>query len=413
VNIPYELFIARRYLRGREKNSFINLITYISISGVAIGVAALIIVLSVMNGFESEVRERIIGADTHIRLRTYHDSGIEDYKDVISKIQDLPHITGLSPYILDKGMIKHGNYSKGIMVRGADSATIDQVSDLRKNIIRGELNLGLVPTGEGNSLPGIIVGKYIFDDMNMDIGSKVFILSMAGVRNMFSSIPVQPFIVTGVFETGFFEYDDSFSYIPIASARKLFKMADKVNGIEIKLDDLDKAKEVSTRIEKKLGFPYYPRTWFEMRQNLFSWMQMEKWAMFIILCLIILVAAFNIISTLIMVVMDKTREIGILKSMGANNNSITRIFLFEGVVVGVVGTIIGIMIGFILCWAQLKYHFFALPGDVYFINALPIKMKLLDFSLIAGASIFICLVSAIYPAKRAARLVPVDAIRYE
>lgn len=414
MSIPYELYIARRYLKGRKKSGFINLITYISISGVAIGVAALIIVLSVMNGFESEVRDRIIGVDTHVRLRTFHDVGIENYEEIIPQIRDEEHIIGLSPYILDKGMIRAGrNSTSGVMVRGADPATIDQVGDLRENIVLGELELGLVPQAEGKPLPGIVVGKYIFDDLRLDIGSKIFIMSMAGVTNMFSMPPVEPFIVTGVFETGFFEYDNSYVFIPLETAQKLFKMGSKVNGIEIRLDDMEKAGLVSKRIQDKLGFPFYARTWFEMRQNLFAWMQMEKWAMFIILCLIILVAAFNIVSTLIMVVMDKTREIGILKSMGANDRSITRIFIYEGVVVGVLGTLIGSLIGFVLCWAQLEYQFFSLPGDVYFINSLPVKMKILDFGLIGAASLLICLLSSIYPAKRAAKLIPVDAIRYE
>lgn len=414
MNLPYELFIARRYLKARKKGGFINLITYISIFGVAIGVAALIIVLAVMNGFESEVRNRIIGFDTHVRLRTFHGNALENYPEVMSKIANIDHIVGTSPYIIDKGMLKSGFGSSGVMVRGADPATIDKVSDITNNIVSGEFNLEEVPQAEGRSLPGIVVGKYVYDELGLDLGERVFILSMAGVHNTFTMPPVQPFIVTGIFETGFYEYDNSYVYISLQSAQKLFRMGQGVSGIEIRLDDLYRARHVADAVVDTLGgWPYNARTWFEMRQNLFSWMQMEKWAMFIILCLIIIVAAFNIISTLIMVVMDKTREIGILKSMGANNRSISRIFIFEGVVVGVLGTLIGGIIGFVLCWAQLKYQFFSLPGDVYFINSLPIKMKVLDFVLISLASMLICLVSSLYPAKRASKLIPVDAIRYE
>ncbi|NQT27434.1 lipoprotein-releasing ABC transporter permease subunit [candidate division KSB1 bacterium] len=413
VRIPYELFIARRYLRSRQKTGFINAITYITVSGIAIGVAALIIVLSVMNGFESEVRERIIGFDTHVRLRTYHDQGLPDYKEITEMIKDIPHIVGISPYIYDKGMIRSGKYSDGIILKGSDPATLAQVSDLEKNIVYGEVNLGMIPREEGSDLPGLVVGTYLADRLYIALGDVVTIFSLSGIRSMFQMPPVKQFIVTGYFETGMFEFDNAYAYISIEAAQELFRMGDKVSGLEIRLDDLYKADVVVEEIDKRLGYPYTADTWFEMRRNLFSWMQLEKWAMFIVLCLIILVAAFNIITTLIMVVMEKTREIGILKSMGATSRSIQRIFLYEGIVVGVVGTLLGLIIGYALCWAQIRYEFFTLPGDVYFINTLPVRMQATDFLFIAGASILLCLVSAYYPAMRASRLIPVDAIRYE
>ncbi len=413
IQLPYEFFIAKRYLKARRKTGFISLITYISILGVTIGVAALIIVLSIMNGFESEVRSRIIGFDTHIRLRTYHNEGVEDYLRVISKIRDIPHIIGLSPYILDKGMIRSGERSSGIMVRGADPATINDVSDLGKTIIYGKLDLGHVLQEDGKKLPGIVLGRYVADQLLVDIGDRVVIISVAGVHSMFQTPPVKQFVVTGFFETGMYEYDNSYAYVSLKSAQELFRMGKRVSGIEIRLDNLYKANEVVKEIDKRLGFPYYAITWFEMRKNLFSWMQFEKWAMFIVLSLIILVAAFNIVSTLIMVAMEKTKEIGILKSMGATSRSITRIFLYEGIIVGAVGTLLGFGIGYTLCWAQEKWHFFSLPPDVYFISTLPIKMELHDFIFIGIAAVLICLLAAVYPAKKAASLVPVEAIRYE
>lgn len=413
IRMPYELFIARRYLKSRQKTGFINTITYITVSGVAIGAAALIIVLSVMNGFESEVRERIIGFDTHIRLRTYHNQGLDDYKEVMEIIRDIPHIIGISPYIWEKGMIRSGKYSDGIILKGSDPATLSQVSDLDRNIIYGENNLGMVSRDEGADLPGIVVGAYLADRLYIALGDVVTVFSLSGVRSMFQMPPVKQFIITGYFETGMFEFDNAYAYISIEAAQELFRMEDRVSGLEIRLDDLYKAGEVVEKIDEKLGYPYTADTWFEMRRSLFSWMQLEKWAMFIVLCLIILVAAFNIITTLIMVVMEKTREIGILKSMGATSHSIQHIFLYEGVVVGVIGTLLGCLIGYGLCWAQIKYEFFKLPGDVYFISTLPVRMQVTDFLFISGASIVICLISALYPAMRASKLVPVDAIRYE
>lgn len=416
MHLPYEFFIARRYLKARSKTGFINLVTYISISGVAIGVAALIIVLSVMNGLEYEVRSRIIGFDAHIRLRRYHFEDVTAYPEIMQTIEGVPHVIGMSPYIDEKGILRKkgsGNYSDGIMLRGADSKSIHEVSDITDNIVYGSFELGPVPQEEGNDIAGIVVGRYLADRLFLDIGDTVILFNITDISSMFQLPDVRPFIVTGYFETGMYEYDNTFAYISIEAAQDLFRMGDAVSGIEIRLDDLYKANTVVEDIDNRLGFPYFAETWFDMRRNLFHWIQLEKWAMFIILCLIVLVAAFNIISTLIMVVMDKTREIGILKSMGATSRSIRNIFLYESVVVGIIGTVIGFGIGYALCWAQIKYHFFSIPGDIYFVNTLPVKMQILDFSLIGTASMLICLLAGVYPAKRASDLIPVEAIRYE
>lgn len=409
----YEFFIARRYLKSRRKTGFINLITYISIIGVAIGVAALIIVLSVMNGFETEVRSRIVGFDTHIRMRTYGDEGMDMYSEVMDEIRGLPHIVGLSPYIDEKGMIRSGQNSDGVMVRGADPKTIRDVSDLAQNIVYGRLELGMVEREGERTKPGIVLGRYLADRLMVDVGDEVILISLSGVHSMFQAPEVKQFVVTGFFETGMYEYDNAYVYIGLEPAQQLFLMGDEVSGIEIRLDDLYKADEVVEAIDQVLGYPYYGLTWFDMRQTLFSWIQLEKWAMFIVLCLIILVAAFNIISTLIMFVMEKTKEIGILKAMGATAKSVTRIFIYEGIVVGVIGTLLGCTLGYGLCWSQLKYKFFSLPGDVYFINTLPVKMQTTDFIYISIAAVMICLMAAIYPANKAAKLIPVEAIRYE
>ncbi|MCJ7813682.1 ABC transporter permease [bacterium] len=413
MHLSYEFFIARRYLKARSKTGFINLVTYISILGVVIGVAALIIVLSVMNGLEYEVRSRITGFDAHIRLRKYHFEDVSDFDDLIRMIQDIPHITGLSPYIDEKGILKSGDFSDGIIIRAADPLTINEVSDIAKNIVYGSFELGMVQQEGERDLPGIVVGRYLADRLFLSEGDKVFIINITDINTMFQVPDVKTFVVTGYFETGMYEYDNTFAYISIEAAQELFRMGNAVTGIEIRLDDLYKANAVVEDIDKRLGFPYFAETWFDMRKNLFHWIQLEKWAMFIVLCLIILVAAFNIISTLIMVVMDKTREIGILKSMGSTSKSIRNIFLYESIVVGVIGTIIGFGIGYTLCWAQLKYRFFTIPGEVYFINTLPVKMEVTDFIFIGIASIVICLLAGVYPAKRASNLIPVEAIRYE
>jgi len=413
--MSYEFFIATRYLRAKRRMGFISLITYFSIVGVSIGVAALIIVLSVMNGFEKEVRSRIIGFDAHIRVRTFHDQGVENYRQVMEKIRPIRHIVGLSPYILGKVMIKVGDNVEGIFIKGTDPAGVVQVSDLGRNIIYGSLNLGPVPGSDGGQeLPGIILGRSLADRLQaLTLGTKVTLISPKGMTSIFSVPSVKQFRLAGIFETGMFEYDDTFAYISIPSAQRLLRMGDRITGIEVKLDNLYRAGEVAEEIEALLGYPFHAVTWFEMHRNLFSWMQIEKWAMFIILSLIIMVAAFNIVSSLIMVVMEKTREIGILKSMGATSRSIMKIFMLEGLVVGVVGTLIGSLLGYFLCWLQQTYKIFSLPPDIYFINTLPITMKTSDFVMIAVAAIALSFLATLYPSRKAAGLVPVDAIRYE
>lgn len=412
----FELLIASRHLRSKRRTGFVSLITYISVFGVMIGVAALIIVLSVMNGFESEVRSRIVGFDAHVRVGTYHDRGIEDYGQVIRQIEDIPHILGISPYIVEKGLIRSAESSgEGLVIKGVDPETIVKVSDLQRNIVYGKLDLGIAAGPEGERpLPGIVLGFNLADKLVVGVGDKVTIISPVGVIGMFGPMPpVMQFRVTGYFQTGLYQYDDTFAYISLESAQKLFKMGQGVTGLELRLDDLSNARWVAQQIDSRLGYPYRTTTWFDMNRNLFSWMQIEKWAAFIVLSLIILVAAFNIASTLIMIVLEKTKEIGILKSMGATAQSIMKIFVLEGLITGVVGTVLGCVAGYVLCWSQLEYKWFSLPGDVYIINFLPVLMKWTDFVWVSLAAILISYVATLYPAWKASRLDPVQAIRFE
>ncbi|MCH7678516.1 lipoprotein-releasing ABC transporter permease subunit [candidate division KSB1 bacterium] len=411
----YEFFIANRYLKSKRKTGFISLITYMSMIGIMIGVAALIIVLSIMNGFESEVRSRIIGFGAHIELRTYHNEGVEDYKKIIEEIETFEHISGISPYIEDKALVYTAKKKKsGAAIKGIDPETIGQVSDIEDQIVYGIFEVGEIKINGAKSYPGIVLGRYLADKLNADLGDKVQLLSPSGISPLLSRMPaLRTFKVTGLFETGIFEFDDVFAYVSMKEAQRLFEMGNKVSGLEIKLDDMNKAEDVATKIKEHLGYPYAAITWFEMNKNLFSWMQLEKWGMFIILSLIIIVAAFNIISTLIMIVLEKTKEIGVLKSMGASSSGIMKIFMFEGLIGGVVGTALGCIIGFVVCWAQERFQFFSLPPDVYIISALPILMKARDFIFIASAALLLCFMATFYPARKASKLDPVDAIRYE
>jgi lipoprotein-releasing system permease protein len=399
------LFIAQRYLRSRSRSGFISLISYLSIGGVTIGTAALIIVMSVMNGFESEVRQRILGADAHLRLTTYGDRGISDWPEAAAIVRKLPHVTGVSPYVFEKGMLRVGNSSEGVMARGVNPATLSEVSDLPKHLLSGSVNFAR------DGLPGIIVGRFLAERLGVAVGDTVVLFSPAGMTSTFSAPAVRKFILTGVFQTGLFEFDDVIAYLDVNVARELFKRGERVDGLEIKLDNLYLADKVKLELESRFNQPYYAQTWFELRRTLFSWMKIEKWMWTIILSLIIMVAAFNILSTLIMVAMEKRRDIGILKAMGARDRDVARIFSTQGLIVGVVGGTLGTLIGFLICLGQLRYHWVSLPSDIYFLEALPVKMQPLDFLAVVLIAVLLSYLGAVYPARRASKLAPVDAIR--
>lgn len=432
----FELFVANRYLRSKRRTGFISLITYISVLGIMIGVAALVIVLSVTNGFETEVRERIINVDAHIKVTKFSDAELDDYQAVADKLRSIEHVIGVSPYIQDKGMLRFGKSIEGVFFKGIDESSVDQVSDLRNTLVAGELRVDPV---QGRSqapdtlliekrvkpemtplfsdvdpdMPGIILGSQLSFRLNAVVGDVIIAISPSGMTGMFSSPQVERLVVTGVFETGLYEYDDAYCYISISTAQKLFLLEDAASGIELKLDNVDRASKVKNLIDEKLRYPFYARTWHDMHITLFRWMKIEKWLYTLLLSLIILVAAFNIVSSQIMMVLEKRREIGILRAIGTTRKQIMRIFMLEGLIIGITGTLLGDLLGYGLCWAQVKYRFFALPGDVYFLSALPVKMEFFDFVLITFVSLALTLLATVYPARRAGSLDPVETIRYE
>lgn len=434
----YEWFIALRYLRSKRQNRFVSLITYISVGGVLVGVAALVIVLSLFNGFESEVRERIIGERAHINVYSLlGDGSISEYDPLIDVILSVDEVVSAAPYVLEKAVCAPvpttRNAAAGVIVHGLDIMSGRLATNLEENIAFGDLDLTTAPdpaNPDGRPLPGIVLGRGLADQLGIVVGERVALGNIQGFSLTSALTPyIRPYRVTGISETGFYEYDASTAYVSLEESQKLFKLGSDINGIAVRVDDRDQAGHISEEIEVALNrhaeeiaessvassppVAYFTVDWMQRNKSLFRWMTLEKWGSFAILNLIILVAAFNIASTLIMVVLEKTRDIGILKSMGATAASITRVFIIQGSVVGILGTLLGCVIGYVLCWTQRTFEFIALPPDIYLIDALPVRVDPLDFASVALGSMLICVLAAVYPARKAAGLVPVEAIRHE
>ena len=418
MNMPYELLIGLRYLRAKRKQTVISVISIISVAGVALGVMALIIVLAVMSGFEMDLRDKILGTNSHIVVLEYNGQGIPNGSEVMSKIAHVPGVTSSAPFIYGQVMLSANKNASGLVVRGIDTNEESHVTDLARNIVAGDLHqLDSPSQGKDPSTPqmaGIVLGQELARNLGVFVGDIITAISpVERISPMGLAPKFLRFKVVALFNSGMYEYDSSLAYVSLRAAQRLFNMKNTVTGVEIKVDNIFQAKKISQDIQKVLGFPYWTRDWMEMNKNLFSALKLEKFAMFIILVLIILVAAFNIISTLVMMVMEKNKDIAILKSMGATARSILLIFIAEGLIIGLVGTLLGCMGGTAACWIADTFHLIKLQGDVYYISYLPFKMKLLDIFMVCSASILISFLATIYPAWQASRLDPVVSLRYE
>jgi len=412
--MPYELFIALRYLKAKRGHTFISIITFISILGVTVGVTALIVVLSVMTGFEEDLRNKILGVNAHLVVLEL-GKGMRYYQDVAEKTKQVEGVVASTPFIYQQAMLSGGGGVMGVVIRGIDLQTVGGVTVLPQRLSQGGLDGLKVPLGDSSKeSPGIIVGRELSKNLGISLMDEVDILSPTGTVTPMGPIPrIARFKVVGIFDLGMYEYDSSMAFISIENAQRFFRLEDMVTGLEVRIKDIYRAKEIGEGLQRVLGSPYWVRTWMDMNKNLFSALKLEKIAMFIILVLIIMVAAFNIISTLIMVVMEKAKDIAILKSMGATSAGIMKIFMIEGLVIGVTGTLLGLLGGFGLCELLRRYQFIKLPSDVYYISTLPVKMEPLMVFAIGMAAIGISLVATLYPSWQATRVDPVEAIRYE
>lgn len=410
--MSFEYFIGGRYLRAKQKETFISLITILSISGVTVGVMALIVVIAVMAGFESDLKQRILGVESHIVLMR-HDGSVPDYQRISEQIKELNGVEAATPFIYTQIMLRSSSGVSGAVLRGIDPESAGGVIKILESSALQNLRQIEQQRSSKSLMPGIILGKELSRNLGVVKGDAVYLISSRGMISPIGYLPaMKRFEVVGLFESGMYEYDGSLAYINLADAQKLLHMEGAVTGIEVRVDDIYEARNISKKIVSKLGFPYWARDWMRMNQNLFSALKLEKTVMFIILALIVLVAAFNIASTLIMMVMGKTKDIAILKAMGAMDSSIRKIFIFKGMIIGAVGTTLGVCLGFTICKLLEKYKFIQLPGDVYYISTLPVRLEALDVFMIASAAMIICFLATLYPASQASKLNPIEAIRY-
>ncbi|WP_028842459.1 lipoprotein-releasing ABC transporter permease subunit [Thermodesulfovibrio yellowstonii] len=401
MRLPF--FIALRYLKSRKKG--LSFGTVISISGIALGVMALIVVISVVSGFHEDLQKKILGTQAHAVLLSY-SGGISDYKTMMDFLSKKNEIQACSPFIMGQVLISSGKRAHGVYLRGIIPEYDRKTTEIFKYIKYKYENY--------TELPWIIIGKELANILGVLPGDTITVISPMGTMGPLGIIPkVKKFIVTGIFEIGMFEYDMNLVITDLKIAQDFFEYGNKVTGIQLRLKDVYKANFISQAITKELDGEFYVKDWMQMNKNLFSALKLEKFAMFIILILIVLVASFNIISMLMVNVTEKQRDIAILKSMGATDRLIKLIFMCQGLIIGLIGILVGLTGGLILCEIVRSYDIVKLPADVYYLSKLPVKVKVLDIVLICASALFISLVSTIYPAHRASKINPVEILRYE
>lgn len=411
MKFPFEIFVSLRYLKAKKRHGTVSINTIVSIAGVVVSVATSIITLSVMTGFQGYFRDKILSAIAHVAVMEFSGEGVKDPGPLQDRIQKNPHVVATTPFIFSQAMLAKKERVQGVVVRGIDPKTEGLVTDLRKNMIVGSLDsLG---TG-GKKLPGIVIGEDLARRFGVMPGDPVTMLNPIGEESAVGMVPkMRNFEVAGIFDAGMYDYNTSFVYLSIPEAQRFFDMPGRVSGVQVRVDDVYGAAEIADSIQSAVGYPYYTRNWIEMNRNFFNALKLEKIGMSLILVVIIIVASFNIIGTLTMIVMEKAREIAILKSMGASLRSIMKIFMFSGILIGVLGTFIGAALGYGAVALITRTGVITLPKDVYQVSHLPLTITGLDVLFISLTALVISFIATLYPSWQAARQDPVEVLRYE
>ena len=424
-SLPYELFISLRYLKAKRRQRSLSVIAFISIAGVAVGVMALIVVMAVMSGFEFDLRNKILGTNAHIWVLRYGERGIEEPEGALTAVREVPGVTAASPFIYNEVLLTAAGRTAGTVLRGIDLASALEATDFRKTLKSTSAELTSAMAGPHPVFPpdGIVLGSFLASNLGVRVGSPVdVLLPLGGDLSPLGVMPrMRRFIVVGIFQVGFAEFDSKLAMVAIPTAQQLFRMGPAVSGIEVRIRDIYQAAAVAEAIRARLQFPYFTRTWMELNRNFFSALRVERIVMFIILTMIVLVAAFGTISTLIMLVMQKRKEIAVLMSMGATSRSLMAVFIAQGMLIGAAGTVLGLLLGLtiannldpIVVAVEWLFGFKAFPQDVYLLDRLPSRVLWPDVIAITVTAFVISLLATIIPSRQAARVDPVVAIRYE
>ena len=409
--MSFEFFVARRYLFSKQKQAFIYVISLMSVLGVALGVAALVVVLGVYNGLTTDMREKILGANAHGVVLSSLPDGFSLDPEVMDRILDTPGVRGATPFIYSEVMLSAGTGVKGLILRGIDPIGAPKVLSMLQTIKRGSV----ADLASKISPPGIILGEELTKRLGLALGSRINLLSPSGQRSSTGFQPrIRPFTVVGIFKTGMYEYDSSMAFLSLSACRDLLGLApDYLSGIEITVEDLFRADEVTAALNERVGYRFYARSWMDMNANLFAALKLEKIGMFILLAMVVLIGSFSIVATLVMLVMEKTKDIAVMMSMGATRGMIRRIFMYQGLMIGFVGTMLGYALGLSVGYLLKKYQFIKLPENVYTLDHLPIIITVPDVLIIGASAMLLCFLSTLYPARQASRLKPAEALRYE
>jgi lipoprotein-releasing system permease protein len=413
--VTFELFIAGRYLRAHRKERVISVITAISIAGVAVGVMALIIALAVNNGFRNTLQRNLLGAMADITVLPKDPTyGIEHWEELAAKLGKLPHVRAASPALYSGVFLTGGPQSHFAYLKGVDIDAELKISDALRRLKSGSVDLLRDPNA---SVPGLLLGSRLVEDSGMIAGSRINLVSPQGDLTYMLTIgarpAVRPFKVAGVFETGFYDIDDTWAYTSLTAAQRALSLEDVVNQIELKVDDVNRAAEIATEVEKAAGPKYTTTTWMERNRQLLGALNMERRVTVITIGLIELVAALNIFISLVMMVMEKYRDIGVLMSMGARRGQIRWVFMLQGVLIGIVGSALGLIAGYVLCYFANQYHLVPLDQSVYSLSFVPFEPRWIDGVWVPAAAILVSFLATIYPARNATRIAPAEVLRYE